>query len=91
MIHRVMAHAGHMVPLILGMLVCVALAVVVVGMVAIPARRQGRDLLTPKGEEVVAMVREKTGSAVETAMEKTGDAMSAARDKVADVTSPKGD
>ena len=90
-IHRVMAHAGQMVALVFGMLLCVVLAVAVVGVVAIPARRQGRDLLTPKGEEVVAMVREKTGSAVETAIEKTGEAMGAARDKVADVTSPKDD
>jgi hypothetical protein len=90
-IHRVMAHAGQMVALVFGMLLCVVLAVAVVGVVAIPARRQGRDLLTPKGEEVVAMVREKTGSAVETAIEKTGGAMGAARDKVAEVTSPKDD
>lgn len=80
-----------MVPLIFGMLLCIALAVAVVGMVAIPARRQGRDLLTPKGDEVMSRVREVTGSAVDTAREKTGEAMSAARDKVADVTSPKGE
>ena len=80
-----------MVALVLGMLLCVALAVAVVCVVAIPARRQGRDLLTPKGEEVVAKVREKTGSAVETARDKTGEAMSAARDKVADATSPRDD
>jgi hypothetical protein len=49
-------------------------------MVAIPARREGRDLLTPKGEEVVSRVRERTGSA-----------MDAARDKVADVTSSRDD
>ncbi len=67
-----------MVVLVFGMLVSVVLAVAVVGLVAIPARREGRDLLTPKGEEVVALMREKTG-----------EAMVAARDKVADVTSPK--
>lgn len=67
-----------MMVLVLGMLVSVVLAVAVVGLVAIPARREGRDLLTPKGEEVVALVRDKTG-----------EAMVAARDKVADVTSPK--
>jgi len=67
-----------MVVLVFGMLVSVVLAVAVVGLVAIPARREGRDLLTPKGEEVVALVREKTG-----------EAMVAARDKVADVTSTK--
>jgi len=67
-----------MVVVVFGMLVSVLLAVAVVGLVAIPARREGRDLLTPKGEEVVAQMREKTG-----------EAMVAARDKVADVTSPK--
>lgn len=67
-----------MIVLVLGMLVSVVLAVAVVGVVAIPARREGRDLLTPKGEEVVALVRDKTG-----------EAMVAARDKVSDVTSPK--
>lgn len=67
-----------MVVLVFGMLVSVVLAVAVVGLVAIPARREGRGLLTPKGEEVVAQMREKTG-----------EAMVAARDKVADVTSPK--
>lgn len=80
-----------MVVLVLGMLVSVVLAVAVVGLVAIPARREGRDLLTPKGEEVVALVREKTGSAVGTARGKTAEAMGAARDKVGEVTSPKGD
>ena len=86
-----MEQAGHMVVLVFGMLLSVVLAVAVVGLVAIPARRQGRDLLTPKGEEVVALVREKTESAVETAIEKTGEALGAARDKVVDVTSTKAD
>ena len=80
-----------MVALIFGMLLSVVLAVAVVGLVAIPARREGRDLLTPKGEEVVSRVRERTGSAVGTVREKTGEAMGAARDKVADVTSRQAD
>jgi hypothetical protein len=78
-----------MVALIFGMLLCVILAVAVVAVVAIPARRQGRDLLTPKGDEVVSRVRERTGSAVATAREKTGEGMDAARDKFAEVTSSK--
>ncbi|MEP7036117.1 MAG: hypothetical protein ABI934_11060 [Actinomycetota bacterium] len=69
-----------MVILIVGMLVSLILAVAVVGLVAIPARREGRELLTPRGEDVVSRVRDKTTSA-----------MDAARDKVADVTSPKDD
>jgi hypothetical protein len=80
-----------MVSVILVMLLCLVLALSVVGLVAIPARREGRDLLTPKGEEVVSHVRRRTGSAVETAREKTGEAMGAALDKVAEVTSPKND
>jgi hypothetical protein len=68
------------------MLLSVGLAVAVVCLVAVPARREGRDLLTPKGEDLVSQVRERTGSAVEIAREKTGEAFDAARDKVADVT-----
>ena len=48
-------------------------------------------MLTPKGEDMVSQVREKTGSVVETAREKTGGALDAARDKVADVTRTKED
>lgn len=59
--------------------------------VAVPARREGRDVLTPRGEDMVSMVREKTGDALETAREKTGEALDAARDKVADVTRPNED
>lgn len=43
-----------MVALILALLVCVLVAAVVVAMVAIPARRQGRDLLTARGEDMLA-------------------------------------
>jgi hypothetical protein len=74
--------------LVLGMLLSVGLAVAVVAMVAVPARREGRDMLTPKGEDMVSLVREKTGDAFDTAREKTGEALDAARDKVADVTRP---
>jgi hypothetical protein len=72
--------------LVLAMLLTVGLAVVVVCLVAVPARRAGRDLLTPRGEEVVTIVRDKTGSAVETAREKTGEVFVAARDKMSEVT-----
>ena len=85
-----------MVALIIGMLFCVALAVAVVALVAIPARRQGRDLLTPKGDEVVSRVRDLTGSAVATVREKIGEggeADAGGRDaggrKDAEVTSSK--
>jgi hypothetical protein len=52
-----------MVALIIGMLVCVGLALAVVALVAVPARRDGRDLLTPKGEEVVTALKERQQSA----------------------------
>jgi N-dimethylarginine dimethylaminohydrolase len=72
-----------MVPLIIGMLICVALAVAVVAVVAIPARREGRELLSPQGEELMAVVKEKT----ESTLEKTGDALASAKDKVSDTVS----
>ena len=41
--------------------------------VALPARREGRDLLTPHGEDVVARVRERTGTVAAVTRERTGD------------------
>lgn len=52
-----------MTAVILGVIVCLALAVAVMGLVAVPARREGRDVLTPKGERVVVKVRERADSA----------------------------
>lgn len=86
-----------MVPLIIGMLVCVGLALAVVALVAVPARREGRELLTPQGEEIVALVKEKaeatvekTGDAISATVEKTGDALSTAKDKVTDTVGTAG-
>lgn len=62
-----------MVALILGMLVCVALALVVVALVAVPARRDGRGILTPKGEEVVSALKERQQSARDRLDRGTGD------------------
>lgn len=70
-----------MIALIVGMLVCIGLAVAVLGLVAIPARREGRDLLTPHGEQVLAKVREKTETAVEGTISRTGDLVSSAKDR----------
>ena len=75
-----------MVPLIIAMLLCVGLALAVVAVVAVPARREGRELLTPQGEEIVALVREKA----EATVEKTGDALTSAKDKVSDTVSSVG-
>lgn len=42
------------------MMVCLALALAVVGLVAVPARRDGRELLTHRGEELVHAVKERS-------------------------------
>jgi hypothetical protein len=47
-----------MVTLVLGMLLCVALALVVVALVAVPARRAGREVLTERGEEFLGSIRD---------------------------------
>jgi hypothetical protein len=49
-----------MLALILTMLVSVGLALAVLVVVAVPARRAGRDLLTERGEEVVDSLRHRT-------------------------------
>jgi len=48
-----------MVSLVLGMLFCVALALVVMALVAVPARRAGREVLTERGEEVLGSIRDR--------------------------------
>lgn len=48
-----------MVAVVLGMLFCVGLAVAVMALVAVPARREGRDVLTERGEEVVLSLRDR--------------------------------
>lgn len=49
-----------MVALILGMVLCIAVAAFVVVLVAAPARKEGKDLLTQRGEQVVGAMRERT-------------------------------
>ncbi len=48
-----------MVSVVLGMLFCLGLAVLVMAFVAVPARRQGRDVFTERGEEVLGSIRER--------------------------------
>ena len=48
-----------MVSVVLGMLVCLGFALVVMALVAVPARRQGREVLTDRGEEVLESIRER--------------------------------
>lgn len=52
-----MRHSGHMFALVFGMLVCLVGGMAVVGFVVAQARREGRDVLTQRGEEVVDRVR----------------------------------
>jgi hypothetical protein len=48
-----------MVSVLIGMVFALALAVAVMVAVALPARREGRDVLTPQGEEALKAVRDK--------------------------------
>ncbi|GAA3619226.1 hypothetical protein GCM10022199_24650 [Marihabitans asiaticum] len=66
-----------MTVMVIALLVCVALSLVVLGLVAIPARREGRDLLTPRGERVVVKVR----SGADAAATRTSSALSSANRK----------
>ncbi|WP_446664085.1 hypothetical protein [Flexivirga sp. B27] len=53
-----------MVWLILALVVGVALAGTVIGLVAVPARREGRELLTERAEGMVTSVTERRGRKV---------------------------
>lgn len=46
-----------MIALVLAMVLCVAVGGLVVGFVAVEARRDGRQVLTPEGEELLADAR----------------------------------
>ncbi len=74
-----------MVALVLTMVVCLLLGLAVVLAVAVPARREGKDLLTPRGEEVVARVRERTEHVASATKERTEEVLASAKDKVGDV------
>jgi hypothetical protein len=50
-----------MTMVIVGMLCALLLALGVVALVAVPARREGRELLTPQGEQLVQQARERVG------------------------------
>jgi hypothetical protein len=41
------------------MLTCVAFALVVMALVAVPARRAGREVLSERGEEVLGSIRDR--------------------------------
>ncbi len=74
-----------MAALVLTMVVCLLLGLAVVLAVAVPARREGKDLLTPRGEEVVARVRERTEHVATATKERTEGVLATAKDKVGEV------
>jgi hypothetical protein len=53
-----------MLVVLIGMFVAVAIGVAVVAAVALPARREGRDLLTPEGEETLKAMRDKVADVI---------------------------
>ncbi|KYH43286.1 hypothetical protein [Branchiibius sp. NY16-3462-2] len=66
-----------MVWLILALLLCVALAAAVVAVVAIPARREGREILTDRAEELVSTVTSKTEKVTEKVLRRDGSSAEA--------------
>lgn len=54
---------GSMTAMIVGLMICLLLSIAVMGLVAIPARREGREILTARGERVVVKVRESADGA----------------------------
>ncbi len=53
-----------MLVVVVGMLCVVAIGVAVVAAVALPARREGRDVLTPEGEETLKAMRDKVADVI---------------------------
>ena len=56
----------------IGMFIALVLAVAIVVAVALPARREGRDVLTPQGGETLKAVRDKV---VDVLPDKVADAI----------------
>ncbi len=76
MIQREICDPRGMAAVVIGMIFVLVLGLLVLLAVAVPARRDGRDLLTAHGEQVVARVRERTETVAEAAKERTGDLLS---------------
>lgn len=68
-----------MTAVIVGLLICLVLSAVVMAVVAIPARRDGREILTARGERVVVKVRETTDNATSRASGAVASANAARR------------
>ena len=69
-----------MTAIIIGLLICLVLSAVVMAVVAIPAHREGREILTARGERVVVKVRETTDNATSMASSAVSSA-TASRDR----------
>ncbi len=54
-----------MTALVIAMLLCVAAGAVVVGFVTVEARREGREMLTAEGEQLLSTVRQRSDAAIE--------------------------
>ena len=54
-----------MLTIVIALLLCAGIAAFVVALVLIPARREGRDVLTSRGEDLVATIRETSGTVVD--------------------------
>ena len=74
-----------MAALVMTMIVCLLLGLGVVLAVAVSARREGKDLLTLRGEHVVARVRERTEHVATATKERTEEVLATAKDKVGEV------
>ena len=48
--------------LVVALFICLVLSGIVVGLVAVPARREGRQVLTERGERMLANVTERNHS-----------------------------
>ena len=73
-----------MTTVIVAMILALLLALLVVALVAIPARREGREVLTPQGEQLVQQARHRTAEAAVAARDKTVEVAEAARGHIAD-------
>ncbi len=70
----------------IGLVITLALAGGVVGVVAWQARRTGRQILSAEGRDLVQSARERTGEVAQQARERTGEVAQQARNKVADLS-----
>lgn len=69
---------------VIGMIVVMLLGLLVMLAVAVPARRDGRQVLTPQGVDVLAKVRERTesvGGKARDAKDRTEDLIDSARQR----------